>query len=62
MAALYHLSEPGSAPHTRAKQVLEVVARKEVLICSTTTGRGTDNPHSLTEATACEEGWRLNGT
>ena len=31
-------------------------------MCSTTTERGTDNLHSLTEATACEEGWRLNGT
>ena len=62
LAALYHRSEPGSAPHTRAKQVLEAVARKEMLICSTTTERGTDNLHPLTEATACEEGWRLNGT
>ena len=62
LAALYHRSEPGSAPHTRAKQVLEAVARREMLICSTTTERGTDNLHPLTEATACEEGWRLNGT
>jgi len=62
LAALYRASEPGSAPHTRAKTVLEAVATHEMLICSTTTERGTDNLHPLTEATATEDGWRLNGT
>ena len=33
-----------------------------MLICSTSTERGTDNLHSLTETTACEEYWRFNGT
>ena len=62
LAALYRASEPGSAPHSRAKAVLEAVAARTMLICSTTTERGTDNLHPLTEATATEDGWRLNGT
>jgi alkylation response protein AidB-like acyl-CoA dehydrogenase len=62
LAALYRGSEPGSPPHERAKGFLEAVARGEMLICSTTTERGTDNLHPLTEAFAHEQGWRLNGT
>ncbi|PPR60452.1 MAG: putative acyl-CoA dehydrogenase YdbM [Alphaproteobacteria bacterium MarineAlpha4_Bin2] len=62
LAALYRASEPNSDPHARAKRILEAVARKEMLICSTTTERGTDNLHPLSEATACLDGWRLNGT
>jgi alkylation response protein AidB-like acyl-CoA dehydrogenase len=61
LADLYHRSEPSSAAYKRAKDILEAVARKEMLICSTTTERGNDNLHPLTEVTACEEGWRLNG-
>jgi len=61
LAALYRVSEPGSDSHARAKRILEAVARKEMLICSTTTERGTDNLHPLSEATMCEGGWRLNG-
>jgi alkylation response protein AidB-like acyl-CoA dehydrogenase len=33
-----------------------------MLICSTTTERGTDNLHPLCEARWSEEGWRLSGT
>ncbi len=62
LAALWRGSEPGSAPHERAKRYLEAVARGEMLICSTTTERGTDNLHPLTEAFAHADGWRLNGT
>ncbi len=61
LAALYRGSEAGSAPQLRAKAILEAVARREMLICSTTTERGTDNLHPLAEATWTEEGWRLNG-
>ncbi|MBT5897073.1 MAG: acyl-CoA/acyl-ACP dehydrogenase [Rhodospirillaceae bacterium] len=62
LAALYRGNEAGSPPYIRAKIFLEAVARGEMLICSTTTERGTDNLHPLTEATWCEAGWRLNGT
>lgn len=62
LAALYRTSEAGSEARKRAGGILEAVARGEMLICSTTTERGTDNLHPLTEATACPEGWRLNGT
>lgn len=61
LAALYRANEPGSAPHTRAKAFLEAVAKGEMLVCSTTTERGTDNLHPLTEAVESAEGWRLNG-
>jgi alkylation response protein AidB-like acyl-CoA dehydrogenase len=62
LAALYRANEAGSPPHIRAKAFLEAVARGEMLICSTTTERGTDNLHPLSEAVQCEGGWRLNGT
>ena len=62
LATLYRASPEGSTARTRAQQILESVARNEMLICSTTTERGTDNLHPLSEATACDEGWRLNGT
>jgi alkylation response protein AidB-like acyl-CoA dehydrogenase len=61
LAALYRASEAGSPPHVRAQRILEAVAKGEMLICSTTTERGTDNLHPLTEAVAVEGGWRLNG-
>jgi alkylation response protein AidB-like acyl-CoA dehydrogenase len=61
LAVLYRASEAGSAPHLRAKSILEAVAKGEMLICSTTTERGTDNLHPLSEAVAHEGGWRLNG-
>ncbi len=61
LAALYRASEAGSAPHLRARKILEAVAKSEILICSTTTERGTDNLHPLTEAVGTEDGWRLNG-
>ena len=62
LAALYGANESGSAPYDRAKTFLESVAKGEVLICSTTTERGTDNLHPLCEACWSEEGWRLSGT
>lgn len=62
MAAVYRSSEPGSPRHERARRILQAVAKREMLICSTTTERGTDNLHPLTEATRTGEGWRLNGT
>ena len=40
LAALYHRSEPGSALIQEPNKVLEAVARREMLICSTTTGAG----------------------
>ena len=46
-AALYRASEAGSPPHLRAQRILEAVAKGEMLICSTTTERGTDNLHPL---------------
>jgi len=61
LAALYRASTPGSAAQIRAKNILEAVARGEMLICSTTTERGTDNLHPLSEAVRTEDGWRLNG-
>ncbi len=61
LAALYRASEAGSPPHVRAQKILEAVAKGEMLICSTTTERGTDNLHPLTEAVAVDGGWRLNG-
>lgn len=62
LAALYRNSEEGSPARQRTRSVLEAVAKREMLICSTTTERGTDNLHPLTEAVAAEGGWRLNGT
>jgi alkylation response protein AidB-like acyl-CoA dehydrogenase len=62
LAALYRASKAGSAPQLRAKAILEAVARREILICSTTTERGTDNLHPLTEAHRIDDGWRLEGT
>ena len=62
LAGLYRNSEPGSAPQARAKSILEAVSKGEILICSTTTERGTDNLHPLTEAVRTDEGYRLNGT
>ena len=62
LAALYRNSDPDSPPQVRAKAFLEAVARREMLICSTTTERGTDNLHPLTEAVRTEDGYRLNGT
>ena len=62
LAALYRNSEPGSAPHIRAKKILDAVVKREMLICSTTTERGTDNLHPLAEAIRTDDGWRLNGT
>ena len=62
LAAIYRANEPGTAPHVRAKAFLEAVANGEMLICSTTTERGTDNLHPLSEAVRHEDGWRLNGT
>ena len=61
LAALYRNNEPGSAPHERAASILKSVSKGETLICSTTTERGTDNLHPLTEAVETEGGWRLNG-
>ncbi|MBT5109258.1 MAG: acyl-CoA dehydrogenase family protein [Rhodospirillaceae bacterium] len=60
-AALYRASEAGSPPHLRAQRILEAVAKGEMLICSTTTERGTDNLHPLSEAVWSEAGWILNG-
>ena len=61
LAAIYRNSEAGSPPQLRAQALLEAVAKGEVLICSTATERGTDNLHPFSEATRCEEGWRING-
>ena len=62
LAAVYRSNEPGSPPHSRAKRLLEAIAKREMLICSTTTERGTDNLHPFSEAVETDEGWRLNGT
>ncbi len=62
LAALYRASEAGSAPYRRAQSFLEAVAKGEMLICSTTTERDTDNLHPLSEAHWSEDGWRVSGT
>lgn len=62
LAGVYRANPPGSPPHERAKMFLAAVARGEMLICSTTTERGTDNLHPLTEAHQTDAGWRINGT
>lgn len=62
LAGVYRANPPGSAPHERAKGFLEAVVRGEMLICSTTTERGTDNLHPLTEAHRTDAGWRIKGT
>ena len=62
LAAIYRRSEADSAPNTRARNFLEAVAKGSMLICSTTTERGTDNLHPLCEAVRSGDGWRLNGT
>jgi len=61
LAAIYRGNPPGAPAHERAKGFLEAVARGEMLICSTTTERGTDNLHPLTEAHRTDAGWRLEG-
>jgi alkylation response protein AidB-like acyl-CoA dehydrogenase len=62
MAATLRRTEPGSVPHERAREYLQRVAAGEMLICSTTTERGTDNLHPLTEAVHTGDGWRISGT
>ena len=62
LAALYWAAKPGSPAHGRARGILEAVGRGEMLICSTTTERGTDNLHPLTEARRDGDGWSLHGT
>ena len=62
LEAVYRNNEPGSAAHERAKHFLKAVAQREMLICSTTTERGTDNLHPFSEAVEVDSGWRLNGT
>ncbi len=61
LAAIYRANDPDSAPHQRAKRILEAVADGRIIICSTTTERGTDNLHPLTEAYRTETGWRIRG-
>lgn len=61
LAAIYRANDPGSPPHERAKRLLEAVVRGEMLICSTTTERGVDNLHPMTEATRADDGWRIEG-
>lgn len=61
LAALHRANPPDSTPHRRARMLLEAVARGEMLICSTTTERGNDNLHPITEATRDGDGWRLDG-
>jgi alkylation response protein AidB-like acyl-CoA dehydrogenase len=40
---------------------LTAIAAGDMLICATATESGTDNLHPLTEATATEDGWRIDG-
>jgi len=40
---------------------LSAIAAGKMLICATATERGTDNLHPLTEATATDQGWRIDG-
>jgi alkylation response protein AidB-like acyl-CoA dehydrogenase len=61
LAGIFRANEPGTQPHQRARRFLEAVAKGEMLICSTTTERGTDNLHPLTEAHRTEAGWRIKG-
>lgn len=61
LAAIWRANEPGSAPYVRAEAFLKNVAQGEMLICSTTTERGTDNLHPLTEAHRHGDGWRVKG-
>lgn len=61
LAAIYRNAAAGSAPQLRARRILEAVVNGEMLICSTTTERGTDNLHPLTEATKVDGGWRIDG-
>ncbi len=60
MATAYALS--GADPRTGAADALRAVANGDMLICATATEAGTDNLHPLTEATASEDGWVINGT
>jgi len=68
LATLHRATEPGSPARRRAQGILEAVGRGEMLICSTTTERGTDNLHPLAEARRVEDrdregdGWSLTGT
>lgn len=62
LAGIYRANAPGTPPYERAKVYLEAVVKGEMLICSTTTERGTDNLHPLTEAFPTDNGWRINGT
>lgn len=62
LAAIWRRAEAGSPAHVRAEAFLKSVAQGETLICSTTTERGTDNLHPLTEAFPDAGGWRINGT
>lgn len=62
LAALHRAAAPGSPEYARAQAILESVGRGEMLICSTTTERGTDNLHPLTEAHRDGDGWSLTGT
>lgn len=61
LAGVYRANAPGSAPRDRAEDLLRRVAAGEILICSTTTERGVDNLHPMTEATRVDDGWRIDG-
>lgn len=61
LAGVYRGAPEASPARARAKGILEAVARREVLICSTTTERGNDNLHPMTEARRTEDGWLING-
>lgn len=52
----------GARSETGAAQALRAVANGDMLICATATEAGTDNLHPLTEATAGDDGWVINGT
>jgi hypothetical protein len=56
LAALCRASEAGFAAHTRAKDVLEMVVGRKMLICHNTTDQGTEYLPPLNEATATEDG------
>lgn len=62
LAGIYRAPQAAPAAKERAAQLLRQIATGDVLICSTTTERGTDNLHPLTEAVRTDDGWRVTGT
>ena len=61
LAQAYSAATVDGATNEGLRAPLEAIVAGKMLICATATERGTDNLHPLTEATATDQGWRIDG-